>query len=232
MFDTFGKFTGPTPDWSTWYNTHYNRLNNSSGWGFSRSLDERQEIMYKLCSELTKQQDTELKNEFNKWLYEQANEFTAAKNAMLVQMKKNGYYESTSELKYFKNKIFFKSKRYPFNFEIIEQARSKYAELVKKKEQELKKNSKVSAAVKYCLEAGQKLEEDFTLETAISCANEIAREKAIEEATAGGVEVEHSSCDECSSWDPQEPRCSCGNRRMYWEDDGDFTNMCVFPAAN
>lgn len=35
------------------------------------------------------------------------------------------------------------------------------------------------------------------------------------------------SCDECGSWDGLDRRCSCGNRRVYWEwSGGSFSPTC------
>jgi hypothetical protein len=62
--------------------------------------------------------------------------------------------------------------------------------------------------------------------------NDMAIEKYIEEYYPDGAEVNIKCCDECSTWIVGEHRCSCGNRRMYLESDGDIVNgLYVYPAA-
>lgn len=58
------------------------------------------------------------------------------------------------------------------------------------------------------------------------------KEKWVTEHYPEGTVLDHSSCDNCSSWTVGEHRCSCGNRRMYLEIDGDIGSWYAYPTAN
>ena len=238
MFNAAGKYIGQEPDWIVWYRANIEEIDRNRWW----SEGDREKELGKRCSlvpaetmKAWEDQDKQLQAEVNKYNAEERKQFEEAKKNLIAAMKKaSGSWVTHSyknQIKYVEEKIGYKSKPYPYRFDALKVTADKYKAVLAKEQDELKKSSKVSAAVKYCIEAGLKIEEDFTLQNAIATANETAREKAIEEASSNG-EVDHSCCNECSSWDPNEPRCSCGNRRMYWEDDGDFTNMTVYPCAN
>jgi len=65
--------------------------------------------------------------------------------------------------------------------------------------------------------------------------DDVCQDILIEEARAeGGF---HSfcgddSCENCEGWDGSSHRCECGNRRVSWDSDGDFTNMIIYGNAN
>jgi len=109
-----------------------------------------------------------------------------------------------------------------------------HAAIQKKKdleaEKELKKTNKLNKAIQYLIENGKKLGVDFDANLAISSANELKCDKLIAEQK--GEEVSISCCSECSTWTAGEHRCSCGNRRMYWDYNGDFEEMYLFPMAD
>lgn len=74
-------------------------------------------------------------------------------------------------------------------------------------------------AVKWLLERGKKYGEDFTADTAVSVAEEIAYEEEVARRVAEGGYHGFSgqNCDgPCEGWDGESRRCECGNRRVSW----------------
>lgn len=72
---------------------------------------------------------------------------------------------------------------------------------------------------------------------AISSATDIAEDEAIERITPKpGEFIQYnagSSCDRpCRGWDGKAYRCECGNRRVYWDSQGDFENLHVYAQAD
>lgn len=60
-----------------------------------------------------------------------------------------------------------------------------------------------------------------------------ARKRYINENYPDGEEIYIDCCDECNTWVIGEYRCSCGNRRIYIECDGNmFDGYCAYPMAN
>lgn len=69
---------------------------------------------------------------------------------------------------------------------------------------------------------------------AIQKANEIRQEELIAEKLKAGVMFSFSGedyCENCSGWDGERHRCECGNRRVYWEAEGDFPDMYIQAVA-
>jgi hypothetical protein len=56
----------------------------------------------------------------------------------------------------------------------------------------------------------------------INQAEEIYREKWCNENYPDGTHIDQSCCENCSSWKIGERRCSCGNRRMYLDIQGNM----------
>lgn len=54
----------------------------------------------------------------------------------------------------------------------------------------------------------------------IDAVEEIKQAEWVAKNYPEGTEVEHDSCDECSTWTYDYDRCSCGNRRMYLQVNG------------
>lgn len=54
----------------------------------------------------------------------------------------------------------------------------------------------------------------------INAVEEIKLAEWVAENYPDGKEVDHSCCSECSTWFVGERRCSCGNRRMYLQVEG------------
>lgn len=93
----------------------------------------------------------------------------------------------------------------------------------------------IPEAVAYLTQRGKTLGTDYTLETAVSTANDIAREEYI--APLKGIMNEFSgsdSCEGCSGWDGESPRCQCGSRRVGWVADysHSFKNPLVYAEAH
>ena len=115
----------------------------------------------------------------------------------------------------------------------------KEAQSERLKQIEAEKNSLANEAIAYCIANGRIFGQDgFTIDTAISIANDIAfiKEKAKREAEIGDDYIGFSgqNCeDECDGWNPQDRRCQCGNRRVSWTDGyyEDFRNMKIYAEA-
>jgi hypothetical protein len=98
------------------------------------------------------------------------------------------------------------------------------------KQQEQLNKDKTQRAVLFLLNKGLKLGTDFNLDTAIFDATNIVCEDARKEMEGKTIKIQ--CCSECSSWIGGEHRCSCGNRRMYWDFEGDFENWSLNPYAD
>ena len=100
-------------------------------------------------------------------------------------------------------------------------------------------NLKPARAVLFLIKNGKVEGQDFTPESAIYEANNLARTRLIESKMAEGGPFNFSgddSCEDCDGWDGQERRCNCGNRRVDWEMSGDFKDFeighaCVYGEA-
>lgn len=66
------------------------------------------------------------------------------------------------------------------------------------------------------------------LEDAVEVANEIRFQELVAEEPD---EINHSCCDDCSTWFKDERRCACGNCRMSFSYNGDFEDMTIYPEA-
>jgi hypothetical protein len=81
-------------------------------------------------------------------------------------------------------------------------------------------------AIVYLAERKQKVGVDFKAEDAVALANEIAFDEAVKEKVASDEMFSFSGddyCENCSGWDGQDRRCSCGNRRVNWERGYNFS---------
>ena len=73
-------------------------------------------------------------------------------------------------------------------------------------------------AIQYLIERGKKINVDFTVETAITAANQLAFEYEVKRRDSDGP-IDFSgddNCEDCSGWVPGNRRCECGNRRVDW----------------
>lgn len=108
----------------------------------------------------------------------------------------------------------------------------------KKKQDELIQQAKSDEQDKLSMEAiiwiqqnhpTCKLGQDFTIHTAIDCADDLAYDDEV-------IKMRHSkiwhsfvgqNCSEneqsCQGWDGYSKRCECGNRRVYWEPEHDHS---------
>jgi hypothetical protein len=115
----------------------------------------------------------------------------------------------------------------------------KEAQVEKVKQIEVEKNNLANEAIAYCIANGRIFGQDgFTIDTAISIANDIAyiKEKAKREAEIGDgyIGFDGQNCeDECAGWNPKDRRCECGNRRVSWTDGyySDFRDMSIYAEA-
>lgn len=116
--------------------------------------------------------------------------------------------------------------------------------LAKKKAADGERQRKVASATAYVMQRAYNIDfaanevrskEDNVVVGSVSnivdFANCLAREEKIAEYQ-DGEEIDIDCCDDCSIWIKGERRCSCGNRRIYWESTGDFEDMIVYPAAD
>lgn len=77
-------------------------------------------------------------------------------------------------------------------------------------------------AVSYLLNKGFKVGVDFSVDTAISFANDVAYEdevqKKIEYIQESGLIsfCGDDNCENCGGWDGESTRCQCGTRRVGW----------------
>lgn len=104
-------------------------------------------------------------------------------------------------------------------------------EELKNKNDEEKKQY-LQDAIVWLQERGKTLGTDFTLDSAVYEANRIAVDEAIKKMNKYGVY--HSfggddNCVNCEGWNGIDKRCECGNRRLYWDHEGDFKNMHIYP---
>jgi len=84
----------------------------------------------------------------------------------------------------------------------------------------LAKDALVAEAIKYLTDNGKKVNEDFTLATAVKTADDIAFDIATEEACESHDFIDFNGndyCENCKGWSPGEHRCDCGNRRVGFE---------------
>jgi len=81
---------------------------------------------------------------------------------------------------------------------------------------EKKQNEKYIKAVRYFVE------NNIEGEPSYEAANKHAMDLFVSSLDTITGETHIDCCSECSTWVVGEHRCSCGNRRMYWEIDGNF----------
>lgn len=77
----------------------------------------------------------------------------------------------------------------------------------------------ISEATLYLTQRGLVLGKDFTGDTAVQMANDIAFNEYTKEAerVCEAIDFQGQNCDgPCAGWIPGEHRCCCGNRRVSW----------------
>jgi hypothetical protein len=115
----------------------------------------------------------------------------------------------------------------------------KEAQAERLKQIEAEKNNLANEAIAYCIANGRIFGQDgFTIDTAISIANDIAFNKEVVKREAeigdGYIGFSGQNCeDECEGWNPKHHRCQCGNRRVSWTDgyDSNFKDMSIYAEA-
>jgi hypothetical protein len=128
---------------------------------------------------------------------------------------------------------------YEMRERVAKEKADKEAQVEKIKQIEAEKNNLANEAIAYCIANGRIFGQDgFTIDTAISIANDIAyiKEKAKREAEIGDgyISFDGQNCeDECAGWNPKDRRCECGNRRVSWTDGyySDFRDMSIYAEA-
>jgi hypothetical protein len=111
----------------------------------------------------------------------------------------------------------------------------KREETTRKATQDAECARKLLAAGAFLSARGKVVGVDYEAHEAIGVANDIAFDEAIAAQKEDGGFVSFGGDDECrgcSGWDMESHRCECGNRRVGWERDGDFENMCVYAQAH
>lgn len=99
----------------------------------------------------------------------------------------------------------------------------------KKREAEKAQAARRDAAVQWLLDRGMVYGADFTADSAIACADDVAFHEAVAKklAEGGPFSFEGHNCNEyrdateppCEGWDGESHRCMCGNRRVDWSGD-------------
>lgn len=114
----------------------------------------------------------------------------------------------------------------------------KESQVERLKQIEAEKNNLANEAIAYCIANGRIFGQDgFTIDTAISIANDIAFQKEVAKREAeigdGYISFSGQNCDDpCNGWNPKDRRCECGNRRVSWTDDySNFKNMSIYAEA-
>lgn len=128
---------------------------------------------------------------------------------------------------------------YEMRERIVKEKADKEAQAEKLKQIEAEKNNLANEAIAYCIANGRIFGQDgFTIDTAISIANDIAFNKEVtrreDEIGDGFIGFDGQNCDEpCDGWNPKHHRCECGNRRVSWTDGyySDFKNMSIYAEA-
>jgi len=120
----------------------------------------------------------------------------------------------------------------------LEDRKKKILDEEKKKEKDLgleKEKAKLLVeAVIYCQQNGKTFGVDFTESDAIDVANNIAWDLEVKNRMSGTDYVSFGgddNCEDCFGWDGESRRCSCGNRRVSWEFEGNFKNPYVYAQA-
>lgn len=130
---------------------------------------------------------------------------------------------------------FIETLKHKLEFGIINREKLDY-ELNQKKEQE----TIVNEAMKYLLDNNKVFMKDFDISNAYKKANELAFEiaknneiKRIRE-TGDYISFNYQNCDDCSGWDGESNRCSCGNRKVYWTEGygHSFKNPYIYATAD
>jgi hypothetical protein len=94
---------------------------------------------------------------------------------------------------------------------------------IAKIEQEKVKSDKELRKLALAVELAKKYQISYsTNEELFKSIEEIERENFRNKEYPDGKEVDISCCQECSSWTVGNHRCSCGNRRMYLDIEGNF----------
>lgn len=207
--------------------------------------------MYRINEKLSKEENLELAKVYS----DKANELLSRFNAIVDEANKE-FLGSTFGLS--KSKIeklktpnealsrVYSATRSLYNTKSTYESRERFAKEKADKEAqaerlkqiESEKNNLANEAIAYCIANGRIFGQDgFTIDTAISIANDIAFNKEIsrKEEEIGDTFISFSgqNCeDECDGWNPNHHRCQCGNRRVSWNDwNGSFKNMSVYAEA-
>ncbi len=92
-------------------------------------------------------------------------------------------------------------------------------------------------AIAYLTSKGKKVGTDFTAETAVSEANDLAYELEVERLKKDGGPFSFGGddyCENCEGWNGSDPRCECGCRRVGWTKGygHSFKNPSAEPEVN
>ena len=162
-------------------------------------------------------------DEWDKYLAQ----YTQARDALLVF-----FGEHSNEYKYISAKRPYSGGK-PY-LSLIELKRSVVDARGKKREADrvAYQEAKKGRAVEWLIKRGKTYAVDFTLDNAISIADDIAADEVITKKIAEMTEnpqfisFNGDNCDEernCSGWDGHSYRCDCGNRRVNWTTGSGFS---------
>lgn len=160
----------------------------------------------------------------------------------ILSLIKTAFGENSKQYKYFVKNNYLTSIPYSAQSTLSNYRREKEELRVKEqKQQAIIEHAKHAVEAKHFLAKNNKpCQENLSDEDIICKANDLAASQAIAYATANNDEfyIDDNIC-ECESWDGTSRRCSCGNRRIYWDTFGvSFTQSVeenakyICPAAD
>lgn len=88
-------------------------------------------------------------------------------------------------------------------------------------------------SIQYLLTHGKIINIDFTIDNAIESAKSLRHTQLVDAREAANEpEYLKHECSECEEWYPTAHRCSCGNRRIAYESEGEsFKDLYIYPIA-
>jgi len=100
-----------------------------------------------------------------------------------------------------------------------------------KKKLEEDKRDNLNKAIQYLIKNNKVLGKDFDLTNAPYKARDVRFNELVEEQK--GIKQTIKCCSECNSWIAGEPRCECGNTRVYWTFIGDdFESVNIYATGD
>ena len=204
------------PEWLSRYNVHLSTTEAIEKFGEKQVRKDCEDVMT-----------------HNKAVYERLKDDYDRLVTFLTEL----YRPTDNQVRYFETKV---NIRPPPDFEKqvdvclrdMRMAQAKKLRRQKEKERERRKKRLSNESVKWLIDKDLELGKDFEFENAVQVATELQRDELIQEAKESGKEVYLKHACDCSSWDGKSNRCSCGNRRVFWDYNGTWPDVYIFPEAD